>query len=103
MVSAYVEKDPSAYVNYLVSAKHVLQDKNGNYYSNIYIRLNMHNGRSEYINIPIRIVYEHYEEEVDIVSLPISPDPRKYAYITIPDSMISTKDMISKLEIVELY
>jgi hypothetical protein len=44
-----VESKDDAYVIYLVSAKHVLQDGNENFLPTIAIRLNKRDGSAEYV------------------------------------------------------
>lgn len=68
LVSVEVEKDTSTHVMYLVTAKHVIQKNNGVYHRVVAIRLNKHDGSSEYIRLDLEHteIFTHTDNEVDL-------------------------------------
>ena len=100
-VSVNVERDPKLSVVYLVTAKHILQDSNGNFFATVYIRLNKHGGTSQYIDIPLEAVYTHDEPEVDLAIYPLLLDPNEYDYISVASDLISTKKVVAEHNIIE--
>lgn len=82
---------------YLVTARHVLTDRQGRYYPDIYIRMNKISGGSEIIRVPLSgegalPIYKHVDEKVDIVVLPVRPRDDVYQYRVLTDNMISTRE-----------
>jgi hypothetical protein len=103
LVRVDVESKDDAYVIYLVTAKHVLQDGNGNFLPTITIRINRRDGSVEYVEtLTERIkIYTHSDADVDIGLFPLSPPPRLIDFKVIPENMIANKVTLRDLEIRE--
>ena len=103
LVGVDVETKDDAYVIYLVTAKHVLQDVNDNFLPKIAIRLNKHDGSAGYVETPTeRIqIYTHTDADVDIGLFPLSPHPRLFDFKHIPVSIIANKETLKDLKIRE--
>lgn len=88
---------------YFVTAKHVLQDKDGNYLSEVILRLNKKGGDSQLIKFTLKDIkiFEHPDKDVDIALFNCLPDQSIYDFKFIPDDLIANKDVITKNEIAE--
>jgi len=88
---------------YFVTAKHVLQDKTGNYLNEIILRLNKKSGDAEFIKLQTQNIkiFEHQDNDVDIALFNFVPNETVFDYKWIPEEMISNKDLIQKHEIAE--
>lgn len=88
---------------YFVTAKHVLQDKTGNYHPEIVLRLNKKNGDSDLIKLKTEElgIIESPDKDVDIAVFNCLPSQEKYDFKFIPNEMISNKELIEKHEIAE--
>ncbi|HOJ33241.1 MAG TPA: serine protease [Candidatus Hydrogenedentes bacterium] len=88
---------------YFVTAKHVLQDKNGKYLPEVVLRLNKKEGDSQLIKIALKDVkiFEHPNKDVDIALFNCLPDQNLYDFKFIPDNLIANKEIIAKNEISE--
>lgn len=98
------EYDPHRSFCYLVTAKHVLRDKNGEYYNSIYIRLNKKNGDSEMGELSLKdrgIVFFHKDFDVDLAVIPFLPDQNKFDFKILPSELLTTKEMFKKYDIEE--
>jgi hypothetical protein len=102
-VGVKTKQDPNLSYNYLVTAKHVLQDKNGNFYSSIGIRSNTHDGSSKLSEISMSevIILTHSDKDVDIALFHCTPNVEVFDYLSIPEEIITTKNSIKTLEIEE--
>lgn len=88
---------------YFVTAKHVLQDKDGNYHREIVLRLNRKTGDSQLIKIEtdkLKIL-EHANKDVDIALFACLPKEDVFDFKWIPNDIIANKDLILKHEIAE--
>ena len=103
LVSTDVETKPDAYVIYLVTAKHILQDDRGKFFETIATRLNRKYGLSkiEETSIDKIEIFTHSDKDVDIALCTLNPDPRVYEFKSISRQMIYSKETIEKLEIAE--
>jgi hypothetical protein len=99
------EKNTEAWHVYLVTAKHVLWDKQGNYYPSVFIRLNRIAGDAEIIELPLTPpsdrVYTHEQSGVDIAVIPCLPDRERYDLKFIPQDMLVTRERFLKANIQE--
>lgn len=97
------EKNLNVFNVYFVTAKHVLQDGNGAFLSEIILRLNKKDGGSqlEKINLKDVKIFEHMDKDVDIAVFNCLPDQNIYDFRYIPDNMIANQDVINKNEITE--
>lgn len=99
------EKNAEAWHVYLVTAKHVLLDKQGNYYPSVFIRLNRITGDAEIIELPLTPlpdrVYTHTEGEVDIAVIPCLPSQERYDFKFIPQDMLVTRERFLEANIQE--
>jgi hypothetical protein len=88
---------------YLVTARHVLQDKQGNFLKEVFIRMNKLDGASEMLRLSIDElgVYTHNEKEVDLAVIPTRPDPGEFAVAVIQEESLATKEKISEMGIGE--
>jgi hypothetical protein len=87
----------------LVTAKHVLKDKNGELLDHVLVRLNTKDGGSEIVPVVLSkdLVFTHEEEQVDLAVIPLNMNPTRFDAIAIQDGLISTKETIEKFEIGE--
>lgn len=101
------EHDPNAMNVYLISARHVIWDKEKkSFFESIYLRINKKSGGSELIQIPLRgprpsKVFGHEDPNVDIAVIPFLPDPNIFEFKCIPEKMITTEEMFKELKIRE--
>jgi len=98
------EEDPNVYNVYLVTAKHVLQNKQGTYFPSIVIRLNKTDDTSQLIKIEFdkKIkIFTHDDEDVDIALFNYLPDPKIFDFKFIQDDLISTNEIVQRHEIAE--
>jgi hypothetical protein len=92
---------PGGY-GYLVTAKHVLQDENGKFYSRVYVRVNDKNSGSEFGWLDLTVsgdkqnVFAHTDPTVDIAVIPMLPDQNKFDYLAIPTALIKSKEDFKK-------
>lgn len=91
---------------YLVTAKHVLQNKDKNYHPSIYIRLNTKKDGSKLIELQIntkdkKIIYTHEEPEVDIAVIPYLPKQEIFDFKILPEEFLTTKELFEKNQIQE--
>jgi hypothetical protein len=101
----YVEENKKIF-SYLVTAKHVLLDKDGNRYKEIYIRLNTQKNSSEVLRIPFVgenafKVYYHNDSSIDIAVIPLLPDVSKFDFRMLTSNMLTTKDLFNDVKIRE--
>ena len=85
---------------YLVTAKHVVLDKNGKYYTEIYLKLNTKAGVSKDEKVSLFIdrkenFYINSDKSVDIIVIPALPDPDRFDFKLIPVEMIATKAIMT--------
>ena len=72
-----INKDSTRYYTYLVTAKHVLQDKAENFYRNINVRYNNIEGSISEDTLPLvlsgknQTVFTHTDKSVDLAIIPI--------------------------------
>lgn len=95
------EEKPENWNVYLVTAKHVLQDKENKYFPSIFIRLNKKEGGSEVFEIPLEKVYSHVEADVDIALFPCLPNQEKFEFKFLPDEMVGSNELIAKHQVTE--
>ena len=100
------ELDNRMFNVYLVTAKHVLQDTSGNYFTSIYIRLNTRDGGSRIVEIPLKmkdrnVVFTHKEPEVDIAVIPCLPNEQLYDFKFLPDDLLTTREIFANSQIQE--
>ena len=92
---------------YLVTARHVLTDSNGQYHQGVWIRLNKKEGGSQMIALPLTgkgalRVYEHpTDHTVDLAVIRCVPDQTVFDFQIIPDEMLTTKESFVALNISE--
>ncbi len=91
---------------YLVTVKHVLQDKSGSYYPSVFIRLNKKAGGAGMIELVLRgqnavAIHMHEDSTVDLAVLPILPSTDVYEFKALPDDMLTTKESFKEADIRE--
>lgn len=100
------EDDPERMHSYLVTVKHVLQDKSGNYHPLVFIRLNKKTGGAKMIGLALRgqnavPIHVHEDPTVDLAVLPILPSTDVYEFKVLPDDMLTTKESFKEVDIRE--
>lgn len=102
-VSVKNESDASLVNVYLATAKHVFDDKNGQRFPRMWIRLNKRGGGAEYGEVDLSKVqvFTHRDNTVDIAVVPLLPSQEKYEFKAIPDDMLTTKESFGELGIAE--
>lgn len=91
---------------YLVTVKHVLQDKSGSYYPSVFIRLNKKAGGAGMIELALQgqnavPIHMHEDPTVDLAVLPILPSTDVYKFKVLPDDMLTTKESFKEADIRE--
>jgi hypothetical protein len=92
---------------YLVTAKHVLQDKNKCWRSHVFLRLNRHDGTLGWLLCPLsaagtnKNVFIHPDAGVDLAVFGCAPAQDTYDYTILGDSLLTTKPLFKQLGIRE--
>lgn len=97
------EKNNERYNVYFVTAKHVLQNKDGEYLKDIVLRLNKKDGGSQLIPVDLTKIkiFEHKDKDVDIAVFDCLPDQKVFDFKYIQDQLIASNEIIEKNEISE--
>ena len=80
------KKDSLELFPYLVTAKHVLQKKDGSFYNEVFIRMNKKDSTSDVTPLPIEVnkpynnVFFHSDSSVDIAVIPYVPPKTDYIF-----------------------
>jgi hypothetical protein len=84
-------------------AKHVLQNEKGHYHDVVGIRVNKHDGGSEYIPVDLRRtkIHTHKENEVDLAVISFSLNQKQFDFKLIPEYIIPDQQVMKQLEISE--
>jgi hypothetical protein len=96
----------AGFYGYLVTARHVLLQTDGTYYSKIFLRLNKKEGNAEFVGINLTgdahtAVFTHSDPTVDIAVIPALPDQSIYDFAVIPEELLTTRNTFSQLNIRE--
>lgn len=93
-VGVKAQENPDRYVVYLVTAKHVLKDKEQcRYYNSISLRINEKAGGVFTVEISLAgNIHEHEDPTVDIVVVPVIINRERLEYKFVPDNMLTTKE-----------
>ncbi len=100
-------KNTARMYGYLVTAKHVVQGHDGAFLKRVAMRLNLINGRSTLIPLPIvlegerKTVFVHADPTVDLAVIPTFPDVSSIEYKLLPEELIVTRERFEKLPIGE--
>jgi hypothetical protein len=92
---------------YLVTAKHVLQAKPGEFFPRVHVRLNRKDGTSDSLPWDLETsgtkknVFMHSNPLVDIALIPWVPDQKLYDYKVVLDGDIVSKEDVKQLNITE--
>jgi hypothetical protein len=95
------EPGPGGY-GYLVTAKHVLKDENGEYFKRVFVRINDKKQGSEFIALDLtpsgtqKNIFVHDDPTVDIAVIPALPNQEIFDFLAIPTSMIKSKEDFKK-------
>lgn len=102
-VSVKNEKNNERYNVYFVTAKHVLQNKNGEYLKEITLRLNKKDDNSQLIQIDLTKIkiFEHNDKEIDIAVFDCLPDQEVFDFKCIQDQLIASSKVMEENEISE--
>lgn len=100
IVSVKLRPDDDRYKQYLVTAKHVIQKKNGSFISSIKICLNKKNNGAELGQIPLNpsTLLTHEENEVDLAVIPFGPN-EDFDYTSNSDEIIPDYDAVNHLKL----
>jgi hypothetical protein len=98
--------DGKGVYGYLVTAKHVLKDSQGNDFNRVYVRLNKKGGDAEFVALDLiqngqRAVYTHTDPSVDIAVVPAFPSDAVFDFKIISEDMLSTKATFDEFNIAE--
>ena len=91
---------------HLVTAKHVLQDTNKSFFSQVFVRLNKPGGGTEFAVVPLNNgpfrVFTHQNPGVDLAVIPVPPKiVSRHQIQMIPSDLIATTNHIRNLKIRE--
>jgi Trypsin-like peptidase domain len=91
---------------YLVTAKHVLKDEQGNDLKRVYVRLNAKDGDPVFASLDlfennVSRVYTHTDSTVDLAVVPVAPDEQTTDFKMMFDELITTKESFKELKIGE--
>jgi hypothetical protein len=105
-VSVKSDKDPNRFFGYLVTAKHVFKNPQGEFFSRVYVRLNKKESDATFIPLDLMkdghsIVSVSADPTVDIAVVPSLPPVDQFDFKIIPEDMLITKDSFSELQIGE--
>jgi len=97
------ESNPNVFNVYFVTAKHVLKDINGNYFPEIFLRINTKNGGSELIKVLMKDtkLFEHTDNDVDIVTFPLLPNQDVFDFRFIQNDLIANNEVVKNNDISE--
>ncbi|MCV0430473.1 hypothetical protein [Nitrosopumilus sp.] len=101
-VSVATGYDSSKSYFYFVTAKHVIQKKDGTFYD-IAVRLNTFDNSSNLLPLPMNQlhIFTHDDEDVDIALFPMIPNEKIYDILTIGSDILSTEKIIEDEKIEE--
>jgi hypothetical protein len=100
------ENGPGFY-GYLVTAKHVVRNENGEFYKRIFVRINKKDEEAAFLPIDLvttgqnQNVFTSEDATVDIAVIPAWPEERTFDTLGVPTSMIKSKEDFKKTTIVE--
>lgn len=102
------QKDENRFWVYLITAKHVLCEKeDGPFFQSVYIRLDKIAGGTEALELPVilsgekQTIFVHPDPTVDLAVIPVLPDQTKYFFKFLPEEMITTQEQFKSLKIAE--
>lgn len=106
IIGQKVQSDTNLVQLFFVTAKHVLQNKDGSLFKDFFIRMNTldSNSRLIYFNIDTtnnRNVFFHADKSVDLAVFLFSPSKTDYSFKYIPESFIPDRKMFKSLNIEE--
>jgi hypothetical protein len=98
--------DGNGAYGYLVTAKHVLRDSQGNDFNRVFLRLNRKQGDAQFVALDLvqngkRAVYTHTDPSVDIAVVPLYPSEELFDFRIIPEELLSTKATFDEFNIAE--
>jgi hypothetical protein len=83
---------------YLVTAKHVLQNSEGDFFKRVFLRVNDKKGGAEFGAIdlvpsgPTQNVFWHDDQTVDVAVIPVLPSLDRFDFLAIAPEMIKSRD-----------
>lgn len=91
---------------YLVTAKHVLKNPQGEDFPRVFIRLDRLHGDAEFVPLDLirdghRVIYTHPDPSVDVAVVPVFPDHTLFDFKMIPENLLTTRDSFSPFPISE--
>jgi hypothetical protein len=99
------EDGPGGY-GYLVTAKHVLKDTTSQFFSRVFLRINLRAGGSQFIPLDLhpdgkdQNIFVHGDPTVDIAVIPAYPDEKLFDFLALPTELIKTKEDFKNTKIV---
>lgn len=100
-------KDSTGSYPYLVTAKHVLQKKDGSFYSSILVRMNTIDSSSKFTYQPLNYsgptknVFFHRDSSVDLAVIPYVPPKKDYVFKFLGDDFLKERNVFKSLAIEE--
>ncbi len=107
IIGQKVKSDSSLVQLFFVTAKHVLQNKDGSLFKDFFVRMNTLDSNSRLIYFKIdttsknRNVFFHADKSVDLAVFLFSPTKTDYSFKYIPESFIPDRKMFKSLNIEE--
>ena len=107
IIGSKVRNDSLGFQLFFVTAKHVLQNKDGSLVKDFFIRLNTEDSNSRFIFYKIdtisknRNIFFHSDKSVDIAVFLYSPSKDDYVFKYIPESFIPDRATFNSLNIEE--
>lgn len=93
------------YVSYLVTAKHVLVNSNGQHRSNLWVRVNRWKGGPEFLPLLVKDfkppTYYHSDPTVDVAVVRWSPDEAQFDFPFAPVGMLAERNAVTSGRIAE--
>lgn len=98
-----LENDPLHQTCYFVTARHVIQDENGEFIQNLLLRQNGLDGSIVYNILTINpdLVFVHDDPDVDIAVISTTPDTNSIDFLGIPSRLIPSEESIQQIGIRE--
>jgi hypothetical protein len=101
-VSVPLEENPTTWIVYFVTARHVLETETNRFSSPFYLRLNLNSGDSEFIRMEPTPQSTFTHTDVDIVVFTLGGvDPKRHDVKWVPLHMVSDRETVSRLGITE--
>lgn len=101
-VSVRYQSESNLAVYYLVTAKHVIQNKTGGFFPEIFTRLSLKTGELIFLKLVLsdESVLTHEDSDIDVAVVPIKPN-ETIDFLGFDSDLIPDESLIEKLEVEE--